>query len=288
MSDPPSRVAALTTPLEGLTHMMNRIFRSLALAAALAAAAPAAAGGFGTTNVQVLQGYDFDDNLLGYNTSSGNMTTFTLNHYSTWAYGDNFAFVDMQRGKFLDFVDGPTDNRALIYAEYHPRIFLNKLGLPTGGFIKNWGLAGEINQTAGFYAYLGGLGLDLAIPGFQVAGLNVFYRYDFVAANVPFGTAYTHTWQVSPFWDIPFKIGPTSWTFNGFVDITTNHDKDLDIMAQPELLLDVGAFAGAPGKLHVGVEWYVHRYRNPLDDKDKTVSAPQAMIQWTPFTLFAP
>jgi nucleoside-specific outer membrane channel protein Tsx len=270
-----------------LHRLIVRAVAGAALVAAFAAA-PARAE-FGTTNLQLLQGYSFDDNLLGYNTNSGTMTTLTVNHFSTWKYGDVFAFVDMQRGVFRDGFDGQSSQRALIYAEVHPRLFLNKLlGLPAGGFIKNWGLAGEVNQTAGFYAYLGGLGLDLNIPGFQVAGLNLFYRYDWVQANTFNNTAYTSTWQISPYWDIPFKIGPTSWTFNGFVDITTNHDKKLDIMAQPELLLDVGAFAGAPGTFHVGVEWYVHSYRNFVDDKTKTVSAPQVMVQWTPFTQFVP
>jgi nucleoside-specific outer membrane channel protein Tsx len=263
-----------------------RLLVALSLAALLAPAAARAE--FGTANVQLLQGYKFNDNLLGYNTNSGTMTTVTLNYFNTWAYGDNFAFVDMYRGVFRDGLDGPTSNRALIYAEWHPRLFLNKLGAPTGSIIKNWGLAGEINQTTNFYAYLGGLGLDLAIPGFQVAGLNLYYRYEWVGANVPFGTAYTNTWQISPFWDVPFKIGPTSWSFTGFVDITTNHDKKIDVMAQPELLLDVGALFSKPGKFHAGVEWYVHSYTNFVDGKTKTVSAPQVMVQWTPFTQFVP
>jgi hypothetical protein len=38
----------------------------------------------------------------------------------------------------------------------------------------------------------------------------------------------------------------------------------------------------------VGVEWYVHSYRNFIGDKTKTVSAPQVMVQWTPFTQFVP
>jgi nucleoside-specific outer membrane channel protein Tsx len=271
-----------------------RLLAALSLAALLAPSAAQAE--FGTANVQLLQGYKFNDNLLGYNTKSGTMTTVTLNYFHTWAYGDNFAFVDMQRGDFRDIWGGPTTNQALIYAEWHPRLFLNKFGAPTGGFIKNWGLAAEINQTAGFYAYLYGVGLDLAIPGFQVAGLNVYLRDEFVQAS---GTPHTGTWQISPFWDIPFKIGPTSWSFTGFVDITTNHDKKLDVMAQPELLLDVGAFAGAPGKFHVGIEWYIHSYTNldtgtfqpgptALHGGTKTVSAPQIMVQWTPFTQFVP
>jgi nucleoside-specific outer membrane channel protein Tsx len=273
-------------PLHRVKSSAARLLAALSLAALLAPAAAQAE--FGTTNFQLLQGFNFNDNLLGYNTSDGNMTTVTINHFHTWSLGDNFVFVDIYRGKFLNADDSPSANRSLVYTEWHPRLFLNKLGAPTGGFIKNWGVAGEINASSGFYAYLIGGGLDMAIPGFQVAGLNLYFRSDYVNAG---GTAvYTNTWQVSPFWDIPFKIGPTSWDFSGFVDITTNHDKKIDIMAQPELLLDVGTFAGAPGRIQVGVEWYIHSYENLafLGGGTKTVSAPQVMIQWTPFTQFVP
>jgi len=265
------------------------LLAALSLAALLAPGAAQAE--FGTTNFQLLQGFNFNDNQLGYNTAGGGMTTLTVNHFSTWAYGDNFAFVDFYRGKFLDLADAPTGNRAIAYAEWHPRLFLNKVGLPTVSFIKNWGLAGELNGTSGFYALLAGVGFDFAIPGFQVAGLNLYYRDAFVAAAPQ---QYTSTWQISPFWDVPFKIGPTAWNFTGFVDVTTDHDKKIDIMAQPQLLLDVGNFAGVPGKVSVGVEWYVHRYENfdipplGLTGGAKTVSAPQVMIQWTPYTQFVP
>jgi nucleoside-specific outer membrane channel protein Tsx len=208
------------------------------------------------------------------------MTTVTLNHFSTWKYGDNFAFADFYRGQFVDaFSRNLTGNTSMLYAEWHPRLFLNKLGAPTGSIVKNWGLAGEINQSQGFFAYLGGLGLDLDIPGFVVAGCNLYYRYD--------NFAY-HTWQLSPFWTVPFKVGGLEFVFTGFLDLTTNKDKKLDLMTQPELLLDVGALAGSPGKLHVGVEWYVHSYQDFVTPDRKTVSAPQVMVQWTPFTQFVP
>jgi nucleoside-specific outer membrane channel protein Tsx len=271
-----------------MTTRIARLVAALSLAALLAPAA-ARAGEFGTTNFQLLQGFNFNDNQLGYNTQGGGMTTITLNTFHTWDYGDNFAFVDMYRGKFLDLFDAPNGNRAQVYTEWHPRLFVNKMGAPTPSFIKNWGLAGEVNYTNGFYAILGGVGFDLAIPGFQVAGLNLYYRDAFVAAA---SAQYTNTWQISPFWDVPFTTGPISWDFNGFVDITTDHDKKIDVMAQPELLIDVGAFAGKPGKVQVGVEWYIHSYENfnipafGLYGGRKTVSAPQLMVQWTPYTAF--
>lgn len=239
---------------------------ALALAGALAAL-PARAE-FATTDVQLLHGWSFDDNLLGYDSPSGNMTTLTLEHFNTWALGDSFLFADLHR------FDGRGGYESDVYAEWHPRLFLDGLGLPTGGIVRHWGIAGEVNQARGFYAYLAGVGLDLAIPGFAVAGLNVYYRYDNFA---------DHTWQVSPFWTVPFALGPAKLLFAGFVDVTADADGDADVMAQPQLLLDLGSFAGAPGRIRAGVEWYLHSYVNFVDGDRKLVSVPQAMLQWVAF-----
>jgi hypothetical protein len=259
-----------------MTDRIARLFAALSLAALLAPAAAHAE--FGTTNFQLLQGWNFKDDVNA--TSDEKLTTLTINHYSTFAYGDNFVFVDLQRGQ----LNGYDTTTAGLYGEWHPRLFLNKLGLGgAGGLVKNWGLAGEVNTGANFFAYLGGLTADFALPGFQVAGLSLFYRYD----TFDGGTfrAYNSTYQISPWWDVPFKLGPVGMVFNGFVDFTTNDGRS-DIMAQPELLVDVGAFAGSPGKFHVGVEWYLH-YQDKVGGST-TTSAPQLMVQWTPFTQFVP
>lgn len=262
-----------------LHRLIVRAVAGAALVAAFAAA-PARAE-FGTTNFQLIQGWNFEKDVNA--TSDKKLTTLTINHFSTFAYGDNFFFVDMQRGK----LGGNDTATAGLYGEWHPRLFLNKaMGQGQGtGFIKNWGLAGEVNTGSAFFAYLGGVSADFNIPGFQVAGLSVFFRYDTVDAGA--FKKYNSTYQISPWWDLPFKIGPTSWTFNGFVDITTDDGK-LDIMAQPELLVDVGALAGAPGKFHVGCEWYLHKFTPFGSGKSELVSAPQLMVQWTPFTQFVP
>ena len=255
--------------------MQLKTFLASCIASALIVAAQpsVARAEFSTTDVQFLYGTNFHDNLLGYDSKSGSMSTVTLENFSTWAYGDSFAFVDMYR---LNAVNGYA---ADLYAEWHPRLFLDKLGLPTGGPIKHWGLAGEINEARGFYAYMGGLGLDLDIPFFAVAGLNVYYRRHYIDATAQS----TNTWQVSPFWTVPIVAGPVKLIFTGFVDVTTDHDKKIDVMAQPQLLVDLGNFGGAPGRLLVGCEWYVHSYQNFVDAKRKTVSAPQAMVEWVIF-----
>ena len=249
---------------------------ALGLVAAALLAPAAARAQFSTTDVQFLYGQNFHDNLLGYDSKSGAMSTVTVENFSTFTYGDSFFFMDMYR---LNATGGYKGD---IYGEWHPRLFLDKLGLPTGGPIKHWGLAGEINQSRGFYAYLGGLGLDLDIPFFTVAGLNVYFRKDHIDLPAISVEIDTNTWQVSPFWTVPITAGPVRLVFTGFVDVTTNHSKAIDVMAQPQLLLDVSHFWGATNRILIGCEWYVHSYRNPDPTKNerKTVSAPQAMVQW--------
>jgi len=126
----------------------------------------------------------------------------------------------------------------------------------------------------------GHVGLDLQIPGFSVAGVNLYYRYDEYAGN---------TWQISPFWTVPFSVGPVPVVFTGFVDVNGTkygaaNKKGVEIWAQPELLVDVLApFGGKTGKLHAGVEWYYHSGYAFGETKTTATSAPQAMVQWTVF-----
>jgi nucleoside-specific outer membrane channel protein Tsx len=266
--------------------------RILVLLAALALAAPASAqdGGaraaaeppfqaFSSTNVQLLQGYNFDDPLYY---TDGRMTTVTLNHFSTWEYGDNFAFADFYAGHFKNGFSPSHEDAGeyKLYAEWHPRLFLNRvLGQkePLLGFIKNWGLAGELNQSEDFGAYLAGVGFDFTLPGFAVAGLNLYYRYDSVLDSIDEG----NQWQVSPFWTVPFSIGKVPFLFTGFVDVNGTHDfaedeSFVEIWAQPQLLVDALApFGGKANRLWVGTEWFYHRH--PVE----TASAPQIMVQWT-------
>lgn len=248
-------------------------FRMSLLLALLGAASAVRADGFSTTNIQLLQGYNFNDSWYGRPLHQKS-TTMTLNTFSTWEYGDSFAFADLTR-----------DNRgagdfSTVYAEWCPRLFLNQvLGHkePVLGIVRNWGVAGEVNLGANFYAYLGGVGFDFVAPESWVLGLNLYYRYDQYA---------THQWQISPTWIVPFSTGPVPWLFTGFIDVNGtkygNNQQGVEISSQPELLVDVlGAFGGPKNKIYVGCEWFYHRGYAFGETKVSTTSVPQVMVQWT-------
>jgi nucleoside-specific outer membrane channel protein Tsx len=274
------------------TRLLHRKLPLLAsILAVLAFAAPARAeekeqSFFTTSNVQLLWGGGFSDAMLGYYTKTQSMFTITLNNYSQFKYGDSFAFVDMYQGEFVNpFVPGNVSaGNAKLYAEWHPRLFINKMidqKDPVLGVIGNWGPAFEINVGSNFAAYLAGLGADFFLPANIYVGLNVYYRYSslwlFPGAG---GTVYENTWQISPFWTVPFQIGPVPFLFTGFLDMYRYSYGGMDVMWQPELVADILApFGGKPNTLFAGCEWYLHSY--VFDGGTRhTVSAPQILVQW--------
>ncbi len=221
---------------------------------------------FSTSNLQLLYGSNFHDRYYGNNTSDGNMTTLTLEHFGTWAYGDNFFFIDLTSGRFVDFGGVPTGSNSHIYAEWAPRISLSKLSGKNvnAGFFKDIFLAGELNRDGlGFHAELIGLGTDLEIPGFNVASLNLYLRKDNLNKA---------TYQVTAIWALPLG---SLLSFEGYIDINGTDNDGTEINTQPQLLLDIGQLlAESTGKVMIGVEWYVHRNRW------MNSSVPQAMTKW--------
>lgn len=261
-----------------------RLLAAVALTTLLAVPAAARAQ-FATTNLQVLQGWYFYDPTVSSDVKGGAMSTITLNHFDAWRYGDNFAFVDLMQGQFTDGANSH------LYAELHPRLFLNRLLGTKGkvlGIFKDAGLAGELNLGYGFQAWLAGLGADFALPFPGTVSLNVYYRYTALQLPTVPLRQYDDTWQVSPSWVIPFALGKVPFLFTGFVDVdgvkkTTDGRRGWELMAQPELLVDVLGLAGGPkNTILVGLEWYLHYHsaNKELGAPSDLVSAPQIMAQW--------
>ena len=242
---------------------------------------------FTTTNVQALWGGGFSDAQLGYYTRTQSMFTITLNNYTQFKFGDSFAFVDMYQGDFINpFLPGNVSaGNAKLYAEWHPRLLVNQmLGMrdPVLGVLGNWGVGAEINVGNNFSAYLVGPSIDLFLPLNIYVGMAFYYRYSALwLAPGTAGTIYTHTWQFSPYWTAPFQIGPVPFVFTGFLDMYQYTTGGVDVMFQPQLLVDVLApFGSKKNTLFAGCEWYLHSYILFDGAPRHTVSAPQVMVQW--------
>jgi hypothetical protein len=72
------------------------------------------------------------------------------------------------------------------------------------------------------------------------------------------------------------------FVFAGFLDMFGAPGGYLDVMTQPQLLVDLLPLAGGkPGTLLAGCEWYLHAYQDPITSTYEVISAPQVMVQWT-------
>lgn len=218
--------------------------------------APLGAQDFATSNAQLLVGRDFQDRTLGNHVTSGPFTTLTLEHFRAGRWGDVFGFVDINHGRLADFLGQRRDRDSQAYGELAPRLSLSGLSgfrLETS-WLKDVFLAGQLNQgDTGFRAWLYGLGVDFKVPGFAVASLNAYARKD------PYNRS---TLQLTAVWLVPFSVGSVSGRFEGFVDAHGTDQDGTDVLAQPQLLLDVGKpFGAKAGRWWLGVEPYWHHSR---------------------------
>jgi nucleoside-specific outer membrane channel protein Tsx len=206
--------------------------------------------------------------LYGFNWNLGpkRKDILTLEHADGWALGDNYLFVDISHIT-------NQDDQTSIYGEWQPRISLSKLL----GVNLNLGPLHDILETnrldfgGGFLAYLAGGAIDLNIPGFAYWHQHFFVRKDIHLAGA--------TWQVTSEWCLPFRIGPMRFVQDGFVHfIGAEGTSNFNIITQPQLLLDVGRFAGYEDQLLLGVE--VDYRHNEFGIRGQNELVPQAMVEW--------
>lgn len=124
---------------------------------------------------------------------SAGIWTMTIEHYSTFAYGDNFFFIDFCSARNFEF---GTQELGL-YLEYAPRFSINKIGnLGTwDAFVTEAFFTAQINYGHGSArlgpqepqvlhfsigpVFLFGAAFDLKVPGIQVLQVQFLYRYEF-------------------------------------------------------------------------------------------------------------
>ncbi|MEO6097091.1 MAG: DUF5020 domain-containing protein [Fibrobacteria bacterium] len=243
----------------------------MALAASLLfAASPAIAGGFTAADIQFLYGADQGD-FFGNGIEGGEaFPMWTFEVANGWTYGDNFFFTDWNQGPNYD-----KKKPLSAYSELHTRLSASKISGTAVGFgpVSDVLLAEEIDLPSGnFPAYCTGLGFDLKIPGFAYAMINAFVRDEVATDGVSF--------QINPVWMVPFAIGGLKGNFNGWIDVMTGEGDGQDWwwQAQPTLLVDVGNFWGAPGKLLMGCEY--EYFYNFLGIGQGDVNHPQFVALW--------
>ncbi len=265
---------------------------ALALTAALSTPM-ASAEIWGNTEVQIQAGGEFEHGFG--NQSTGTITTFQ--HAGGWEYGDNFFFVDHSQysGK-----NGYNDS-AEFYGEWYSNF---SLGAMTGSDL-SFGPVKDIGLVAGFnYApevdsswVLPGMRLALDLPGFAFAQFDITAFVHASGADsslagdfgAPFSIIDEDTsFMVDFAWALPFKLGSTSWSFEGhaeYIDGRTQVNNfgttELEswILIQPQVRLDVGELIGTPSnRLFAGIEYQY--WKNKLGMKGVDDNTVQFLAVW--------
>lgn len=186
----------------------------------------------------------------------------TLQHASSWVFGDVFFFID-----FLDDKrkDGFNDEDA--YGELYLYFSSAKLlGMQYGGSpLKDVGIVAGVNAgaDADYRGYLPGVYLDWNVPGFA------FFRTQFTALiddskdTIGKGGAQKNGWQADASFAAPFELAGQFFSFEGHIEYTENsrnttyNTKQKDwILAQPQLRWDAGyALTGKKDVFFLGTEY---------------------------------
>lgn len=227
---------------------------------------------FSSTNIQFLYGNSIHEVASVDTVPNGNVQTITLEHFSTWEYGANFFFVDMEKADYDNNGYAGTKDTSKTYAEWAPSLSFSKMSGKdvSFAFVKDVMLVGQINRGKNFEADLLGMGAMLDVPGFNFVELDILARDDNFNKS---------TQQLTVAWNATFELG-VPLIFEGFIDYY-GVDNGTTFISQPRLLLDGKFFGEKTKNLQIGIEYFYYKTSKVPGFKDKIVeSTPQFMIKW--------
>jgi nucleoside-specific outer membrane channel protein Tsx len=214
-----------------------------------------AAQAFSASTVQILYGWNFKEPGLSEDVPKN---VFTFQNTAAWSWGSSYLFVDILRS--WSEADA---NAKDVYGEWYPSVSFRKVS----GREPSTGLVRDVSATVGLntgvrstgpapFVVLPGATFDLNVPRFAFVSVGTFAYIDRGRfEGQPTGCEAT-TYQVTPSWALPFKVGGAAISFDGFVDFIGAHaDCRAMVISQPQLTVDISALWHKPGKVYLGVEW---------------------------------
>ncbi|MBI2212499.1 MAG: hypothetical protein HYU52_02540 [Acidobacteria bacterium] len=231
-------------------------------------------------NVQLLYGTNYSEPDIGREISKG---LVTFENAAGWTWGSSYGFVEVLRS-----YSAADENATEVYGEWYPSASLRALSrhAPGEGFVRDVSLTFAVNagtKSTGpqALALLPGVTAELSIPGFRLATLGVYAYVDRSKFEGEEFGAHGTSFQITPSWSVPFKLGRAALVFDGFADYIGEHGElEYQVLAQPQLKIDVSPLWGSEGQLLLGVEWQLWRNKYGVRGLDESV--PQVLVLWNP------
>ena len=211
-------------------------------------------------------------NSFADKTGSGQVVT--LEHASFYSWGKSFSFIDREL-----YTDNVNDDAT--YGEVHVDYSLTGNKGFTDSVVRDvyaavqWEHAAQVNLDN----LLFGTTVAWNIPGFIFLDTSIYYRDN---GQDSFSNENDDNLQLSTAWLVPFSIAGAPLEFAGFIDISTetknsaNNDVAYQIIAQPQLKLDLGHFWNQKNTFFIGVEYNYWKNKLGVDGQDQ--STPQLLL----------
>ena len=203
----------------------------------------------------------------------------TFQNAGGWKLGSSFFFID-----FMDDAENDGFNDKDFYGEWYPTLSFSKL------FGRNFelGPVADISAISGLnfggdanvLKYLPGIQFSWKVPGF------IFVNTDFTAVvDYSDGTQHDPGFMFDISWLAVMNIGDQSFSFMGHAEYISAVDhknstskNEAWILAQPQLVWDVGNLFSTPNAFHVGIE--LQYWLNKLGKNGQDEFRPQFLIVW--------
>ncbi|MCY4171361.1 MAG: nucleoside-binding protein [Bacteroidetes bacterium] len=210
--------------------------------------------------------------------SATNILTFQ--HAGNWKLGSSFFFID-----FMDDADNDGFNDKEFYGEWYPTLSFSKLSgssLKIGPIIDIAAIGGlNYDGDVNILKFLPGVRLSWRVPGF------IFVNTDFAGIiDYSDGTRRENGFIFDISWLKIMNFGGQIVSFMGHAEYVSAVDwKDGSgndvawVLAQPQLVWDIGNLFNTPNEFHVGIE--LQYWANKLGfSKDMDEFRPQFLMVW--------
>ncbi len=203
----------------------------------------------------------------------------TFQHAGSWKLGRTFFFID-----FIDDDENDGFNDKEFYGEWYPSLSFSKLfrqDIKIGPIVDVSAVGGlNYDGDANILKFLPGVQLSWNIPGF------IFVNTDFAAIS-DYSDGFRHDtgFMFDISWLKIINLGSQSFSFMGHAEYISSVEIENSrgtieswILAQPQLVWDVGNLFKSPNMLHVGIE--LQYWSNKLGVDGQNEFRPELLVIW--------
>ncbi|MCK7596816.1 hypothetical protein M0G74_05970 [Microbulbifer sp. CAU 1566] len=227
------------------------------------------------TSVTLLSANEYLNPFSGED-GSGSVLTFA--NAASYNWGKSFFFVDRFKTDDKETLEDSS------YGELNVDFSLTGGKGFEAGLIKDvyvattWEYAASPNVDN----LLIGSSVRWRLPGYAWIDTGLYVRDN---GKNKYGVEEDTSYHFASAWGIPFSLGDTKMSLEGFIDLQTStetnfgQDVPMKIVLQPKLKLDMGGIFGNPGTFFAGLEYDYRKNMYGVDGQDQ--KNPQLFVEFS-------